>query len=40
MSLDFGYRWLEIDYSSAENATLFKWDVLTQRPVAGFAFKF
>ena len=34
-SLEFGYRWLDIDYSSGENATLFKWDVLTQGPVVG-----
>lgn len=39
-SLDFGYRWLDIDYSSGDNATLFKWDVLTQGPVVGFAFRF
>ena len=39
-SLEFGYRWLDIDYSSGENTTLFKWDVLTQGPVIGFAFKF
>jgi hypothetical protein len=39
-SLDFGYRWLDIDYKTGENATLFKWDVLTQGPVLGFVFKF
>ena len=39
-SLEFGYRWLDIDYSSGENTTLFKWDVLTQGPVVGFGFKF
>ena len=39
-SLEFGYRWLDIDYSSGENTTLFKYDVLTQGPVLGFAFRF
>ena len=40
VSLDFGYRWLDIDYSSGEDETLFKWDVLTQGPVVGFGFRF
>jgi hypothetical protein len=39
-SLDFGYRWLDIDYSSGDNLTAFKWDVLTQGPVVGFGFRF
>ena len=39
-SLEVGYRWLDIDYSSGEDATLFKYDVLTQGPVLGFGFKF
>jgi hypothetical protein len=39
-SLETGYRWLDIDYSSGADLTLFKWDVLTQGPVVGFAFKF
>jgi hypothetical protein len=39
-SIDFGYRWLDIDYSSGEALTFFKWDVLTQGPVTGFVFKF
>jgi hypothetical protein len=39
-SLEFGYRWLDIDYKSGENLTFFKYDVLTQGPVLGFAFKF
>jgi hypothetical protein len=39
-SLEFGYRWLDFDYSSGENATLFKYDVLSQGPVVGFAFRF
>jgi hypothetical protein len=40
VSLDFGYRWLDIDYSSGEDETLFKWDVLTQGPFVGFGFRF
>ena len=39
-SIDFGYRWLDIDYSSGDNLTLFKWDVLTQGPVIGLRFTF
>jgi hypothetical protein len=39
-SLEFGYRWLDLDYASGEGATLFKYDVLTQGPVVGFAFRF
>jgi len=39
-SLEFGYRWLDIDYTSGEDDTLFKWDVLTQGPVFGVAFRF
>jgi hypothetical protein len=39
-SLEFGYRWLDLDYASGEDATLFKYDVLTQGPVVGVAFRF
>ena len=39
-SLEFGYRWLDIDYSTGEKLTLFKYDVLTQGPVLGFGFRF
>ena len=39
-ALEFGYRWLDINYESGENATLFKYDVLTQGPVLGFRFRF
>jgi len=39
-SLEFGYRWLDIDYTSGENLTLFKYDVLTQGPVMGVRFTF
>jgi len=31
-SIAFGYRWLDIDYTSGEDLTLFKYDVLTQGP--------
>jgi len=40
VSIDFGYRWLAIDYTSGEGPTLFTYDVLTQGPVLGFVFKF
>jgi hypothetical protein len=39
-SIDFGYRWLDIDYKSGAGDTLFRYDVLTQGPVLGLAFKF
>jgi hypothetical protein len=39
-SMEFGYRWLDIDYSTGENSTLFRYDVITQGPVLGFAFRF
>jgi hypothetical protein len=40
VSIDVGYRWLDIDYKTGENETLFTYDVLTQGPVLGFVFKF
>ncbi len=39
-SVDFGYRWLDIDYESGSGLTFFRYDVLSQGPVLGFAFKF
>jgi hypothetical protein len=39
-SLEFGYRWLDINYETGETTTLFTYDVLTQGPVLGFAFRF
>ena len=39
-SLELGDRWLDIDYETGENTTLFKYDVLTQGPIVGFAFRF
>ena len=39
-SIEFGYRWLDLDYSTGEDTTLFEYDVLTQGPIMGFAFRF
>jgi hypothetical protein len=39
-SLDFGYRWLDLDYASGEGNEQFRYDVLTQGPVLGFGFRF
>ncbi|MGZ8822217.1 MAG: hypothetical protein ACXWX1_12955 [Aeromicrobium sp.] len=39
-SLDFGYRWLDIDYSTGSGNDTFAYNMLTQGPVAGFAFRF
>jgi hypothetical protein len=39
-SVEFGYRWLDMNYESGEGLTFFKYDVLTQGPVMGFVFKF
>ena len=39
-SLEFGYRWLDVDYATGEGAELFRYDVLTQGPVVGFGFRF
>jgi len=39
-SLDFGYRWLDVDYATGEGTELFRYDVLTQGPVVGFGFRF
>jgi hypothetical protein len=36
----FGYRWLDLDYTSGTNEPLFKNDVLTQGPVLGLGFSF
>jgi hypothetical protein len=40
VALDFGYRWLYINYQSGADVDLFKYDVWTQGPVLGFVFKF
>lgn len=39
-SIEFGYRWLDINYETGDTTTLFKYDVLTQGPVVGFRFVF
>ena len=39
-SLELGYRWLDVDYATGEGNGQFRYDVLTQGPVAGFAFRF
>jgi hypothetical protein len=38
--VDGSKAWLDIDYTSGEGLTLFKYDVLTQGPVLGFGFRF
>jgi hypothetical protein len=39
-SLEFGYRWLDIDYESGADNEKFAYDMLTQGPVVGFGFGF
>jgi hypothetical protein len=39
-SLDFGYRWLDMDYEDGEGNERFAYDMLTQGPVVGFSFRF
>jgi len=39
-SLEFGYRWLDINYATGEGNDEFRYDMLTQGPVIGFAFRF
>ena len=39
-SIEIGYRWLDIDYETGDDVTRFKYDVLTQGPLVGFAFRF
>ena len=39
-SLEFGYRWLDMDYKSGEGNQQFGYDMLTQGPVIGFGFRF
>ena len=39
-SLEFGYRWLDLDYATGEGNDQFRYDVLTQGPVVGFGFRF
>jgi len=39
-SLEAGYRWLDMDYTDGEGTDRFGYDMLTQGPVAGVAFRF
>ena len=39
-SLEVGYRWLDMDYSTGDGNDRFAYDVLTQGPVGGLAFRF
>jgi len=39
-SLEFGYRWLDLDYSTGDGTERFGYDVLTQGPVGGLAIRF
>jgi hypothetical protein len=39
-SLEFGYRWLDLDYSAGDGDERFSYDVLTQGPLGGVAFRF
>ena len=39
-SVDFGYRWVDIDYENGEGNERFAYDTLSQGPVVGFTFRF
>jgi hypothetical protein len=39
-SLELGYRWLDMDYSTGDGNEGFVYDVLTQGPIGGLAFRF
>lgn len=40
VSLELGYRWLDIDYSTGSGNERFAYDVLSQGPIGGLAFRF
>lgn len=40
ISLDFGYRWMDVDYAKGDGTDRFAWNVLTQGGFMGFSFKF
>ena len=40
LSLELGYRWLDLDYSTGDGNERFSYDVLTQGPIGGLAFRF
>ena len=39
-SLQFGYRWLDVDYETGSGASRFKYDMLIQGPQLGLTFHF
>ena len=39
-SLEVGYRWLDLDYETGDGNERFVYDVLTQGPIGGLAFRF
>jgi len=39
-SLELGYRWLDLDYATGDGNEQFRYDVLSQGPVAGITFRF
>jgi hypothetical protein len=39
-SLEAGYRWLDMDYKTGDGNEQFVYDVLTQGPIGGLAFRF
>jgi hypothetical protein len=39
-SVDFGYRWLDIDYETGEGNERFVYDTMSQGPVVGFTLRF
>jgi hypothetical protein len=39
-SLEAGYRWLDLDYKTGDGNERFAYDVLTQGPIGGLAFRF
>jgi hypothetical protein len=39
-SREFGWRWLDLDYADGDGTEQFGYDVLTQGPAGGFAFRF
>ena len=40
VSMEVGYRWLDLDYEDGEGNQRFAYDVLTQGPVAGLSIRF
>jgi hypothetical protein len=39
-SIEFGYRWLSIDFETGEPTTRYTYDVLTQGPLVGLILRF